>query len=797
MLVLGDSRIYAGLDPSVASAATGGRFRFANAGVPGTTPRTWYFLDRAIDPGAHRYRAVVIPVDAYADDTSAIGSLDADDHPSDLRAIVFRAKPGDVPRVAASLGEGDLERHAALDLALRGPLLRDDIQELLSDPKQRFVALDAAAPNEFDPSAAHPFATVLTGLRVDFAAGTIAYPPWVTPDERSEMEKQILRIPVASPTYRRYRERWLGPIVARYRAAGVPVVVVRIPTRPVHRDVPPEPSGMLAELAASGSVRLVPQAAYVALERPELFADHDHLDAAGSRVFSALFARDVARAVTTPPSSDANARTAGLGDAAPIVPQGRLHRILVALGIGVPIPIQSLDYVLFLALVALAFYLAPRGLKPSVLLIASYYFYARWNAWYVAFIAVITLSDYAIALALDRPGASRRKTLLAFGIAANLAFLGTFKYANFVTANAAAIFGIRADPWLLNVLVPVGISFHTFQSISYLVDVYRGKTASVRNLRDYALYIAFFPQLLAGPIVRAGRFFGELAAWRPPGVDAVERGLREIVLGLVKKLAIADQFAPVANAYFGDVATHPGAPAAWGAVFAFAMQIYFDFSGYSDIAIGSARLLGFDFPENFRRPYLATSVGDFWRRWHISLSTWLRDYLYVPLGGNRGGTFATVRNLMITMLLGGLWHGANWTFVAWGAYHGVLLCIERIVRVSRGDESRGFERVVRVLVTFILVTFGWILFRAPTFAEAGTVITSLVAGGAGAWPLVTWTFVPPLVALVIGIAQERGARWTWRTLPVGLQVAAASTLLLALETLSWPGEASPFVYFKF
>jgi MBOAT, membrane-bound O-acyltransferase family len=213
---------------------------------------------------------------------------------------------------------------------------------------------------------------------------------------------------------------------------------------------------------------------------------------------------------------------------------------------------------------------------------------------------------------------------------------------------------------------------------------------AIRKPLDYALYLAFFPQLLAGPIVRSRLFFGELFAWRPPGPDDVTYGFARVGFGLVKKMAIADQFAPIANGYFGSITSHPGAPAAWGAVFAFGMQIYFDFSGYSDIAIGCARLLGFVFPENFRMPYLATSITDFWHRWHITLSTWLRDYLYIPLGGSRHGTLATLRNLMITMLLGGLWHGAQWTFVAWGGVHGVMLCIERLLGIGHERDAARF-----------------------------------------------------------------------------------------------------------
>ena len=298
-----------------------------------------------------------------------------------------------------------------------------------------------------------------------------------------------------------------------------------------------------------------------------------------------------------------------------------------------------------------------------------------------------------IAIALERSREGRwgnPKLLLGLGIAANLAFLGSFKYTNFATGTFSSMLGMRTDPWLVTLFVPIGISFHTFQSISYLVDVHRAKMSAIRRPLDYALYLAFFPQLLSGPIVRAGLFFGEYFGWRPPAAEDVTYGLARCGFGLFKKMAVADQFAGIANGYWGAIDAHPGAPAAWSALFAFAMQIYFDFSGYSDIAIGCARFFGFVFPENFRMPYLATSVTDFWHRWHITLSTWLRDYLYIPLGGNRHGKMATLGNLMITMLVGGLWHGAQWTFVAWGAFHGVMLCIERLFGI--GHERVEFPR---------------------------------------------------------------------------------------------------------
>jgi alginate O-acetyltransferase complex protein AlgI len=335
-----------------------------------------------------------------------------------------------------------------------------------------------------------------------------------------------------------------------------------------------------------------------------------------------------------------------------------------------------------------------------------------------------------------------------------------------------------------------------------LVDVYRAKTRAVRSVLDYALYLAFFPQLLAGPIVRAGLFFGELFGWLRPTAEDVGYGIMRIGFGLVKKLAIADQFAPASDAYFGAVAAHPGALAAIGATFAFSMQIYFDFSGYSDIAIGCARIFGFVFPENFVQPYLATSITDFWHRWHITLSTWLRDYLYIPLGGSRGGLAATLRNLMLTMLLGGLWHGAQWTFVAWGGYHGILLCIERVVGVGRSAEQpRGPLYLARIAMTFAAVSLGWVLFRAPGFVGATSVYRELFTGGLSGWSLSMWQTELGAGIVLFGLARIAVMRlqvhFDWIGLPLGARAATLAALLIALELPSWPGAPATFIYFKF
>lgn len=797
VLVLGDSRIYSGLDPAMANRASHGEVRFLNGGVPGTNPRCWYFFLQELDPHATRYRALVIPVDTYSDDDSAIGSIDGDQRTPDLHYIALAVPPGDIPKLARSFPDPRTRLTVAIDMLLRGPELRGDVQALLASPAARFKAIaNAKSGHLYDPFASHLEEASVSGTRFDARTGRLTIAPNVPADEWPLLADEVLRLGRPSPSYAEYRRRWLEPIVRRYAAAGVPVIFVRIPTRPIHRDEGERVNGTIAGFAEQHGVTVLDAAPYSHLEQPQLFFDHDHLDRTGGRIFSAMLGRDVARALSTPRSGAFD------GGMQPEIPRAaERSRTGLLIGIGIPMPMQSYEFWIFILVVAAGFYCLPLRVRWWFLLGASYYFYARWNGAFVAFLWALTLSDWAIGLGLERLTGNVRRVALAAGIAANIAFLGTFKYANFAGSTIAALAGMRGNPWFVKLFVPIGISFHTFQSISYLVDVYRGKIPATRSLSRYAMYLAFFPQLLAGPIVRAGLFFSELVHWRAPSASDISYGCTRAAFGLAKKIGIADQFSPISDAYFLAPAAHPGALAAAGAIFAFSMQIYFDFSGYSDIAIGCARLFGFVFPENFAQPYLASSVTDFWHRWHITLSTWLRDYLYIPLGGNRHGEFATLRNLLLTMLLGGLWHGAQWTFVAWGAVHGLLLCVERLAGIGRsGNAPRGIAYVSRAAATFAVVSLAWVLFRAPDFATAGTVYRQLFTGGLAGWPLHGW--VALLAAGIVCFALlravwQRMRTFEWNAIPPAIRAGALATALLCIELLSWPGTPATFIYFKF
>ncbi|HYL72672.1 MAG TPA: MBOAT family protein [Bryobacteraceae bacterium] len=457
------------------------------------------------------------------------------------------------------------------------------------------------------------------------------------------------------------------------------------------------------------------------------------------------------------------------------------------------------QFCIFLGVVLTLFYTAPRSWRKYILLAASYFFYMCWIPKFILLLMALTAIDYTAARWIARTESPRsRKIALIVSLSANLGLLGFFKYYNFFAANIAQLLRQPSDAHALSIILPLGISFHTFQSMSYVVDVYRREQEPIVNPIGYALFISFFPQLVAGPIVRAREFFGDFYHWTRPGSADILNGLLLVLLGLTKKMAVADQFAQVANGYFKDVGAHPGMLTAWSGAIAFGIQIYFDFSGYTDMAIGMARLFGFHFPVNFRRPYLARSITDFWHRWHMSLSRWLRDYLYIPLGGNRHGKLATYRNLMITMLLGGLWHGASWNFVVWGGYHGLLLSIERMMGVKRSGDRWSVFYPLRALATFGLVTVGWVFFRAVTFADSLHVLGQMFTGALGTMLIPPWMIAMAAITLLLAVFEEK-REWFQKIAlgPAWSYGIACAVLLLCVELIGFTDTAVPFVYFQF
>ncbi len=460
---------------------------------------------------------------------------------------------------------------------------------------------------------------------------------------------------------------------------------------------------------------------------------------------------------------------------------------------------NTTQFFLFLAAVLLLHYSAPRPWRKYILLAASYYFYMSWNPKFALLLLTLTAIDYTAGMWIARVRPSRKKLLLILSLSANLGFLGFFKYYNFLAETVCQLIRVPPHSFALQIVLPLGISFHTFQSMSYIVDVYRGRQKPVTNPVDYALFICFFPQLVAGPIVRAREFFADFYHWRPPLAEDIQRGVLLVALGLTKKMALADQFAQVSDRYFKDIAGHPGMLTAWSGTFAFAMQIYFDFSGYTDMAIGMAQLLGFHFPVNFRRPYLASGITDFWRRWHMSLSRWLRDYLYIPLGGNRHGEIMTYRNLMLTMLLGGLWHGASWNFAIWGGYHGALLGLERVTRGKRaGAEGWSWLYPFQAAFTFVLVCFGWVFFRAATLRDATHVFQQMFSGVRGTPLLERWQLGLAGLSLVLAMLEEK-LEWFEKLAlaPSWACAAALAMMLFCLELFGVTDVSIPFVYFQF
>jgi D-alanyl-lipoteichoic acid acyltransferase DltB (MBOAT superfamily) len=395
----------------------------------------------------------------------------------------------------------------------------------------------------------------------------------------------------------------------------------------------------------------------------------------------------------------------------------------------------SFGFCLFLAATYGLYWLLPRNAgRKLFLLAASYLFYAAWDWRFCGLMGFVTGNAYIAGRLLAVCGGKARRHVLWLSIGTDLAVLGWFKYAGFVAASAASgltFLGLDVALPIPDILLPVGISFYTFHAISYVVDVHRGKAAAARNPLNVALYIAFFPQLVAGPIVRASSFMPQLGRVPPYSSTGHALGLRLMLKGLIYKAVIADNLAALADPVFTDIGRY-GDHALVTATIAFYGQVYFDFAGYSALAIGTARLFGYRIPKNFDYPYSALSVTEFWRRWHMSLSFWLRDYVYISLGGNRGPAWQFYRNLMATMVLGGLWHGASWNFVLWGVLHGLGLCLHKLWLKLRGCLRLGIDWEgwawcgIALLITQSWVMVGWVFFRCTSYADAIDVLKALV-----------------------------------------------------------------------
>ena len=445
--------------------------------------------------------------------------------------------------------------------------------------------------------------------------------------------------------------------------------------------------------------------------------------------------------------------------------------------------------------------------KKVNLLLASYVFYAAWNPVFILLLWLSTLIDFYVGKALYVQENKRKKNiLLVVSLIGNLCMLIFFKYGTFLLDNFVLLvnaLGADFHPAKPNIILPAGISFYTFTTLCYTIDMYKKESAPVKSLLDFSLFVTFFPHLVAGPIVRPPQLVPQFENERKASQDQIIQGLFLLSLGLFMKVVLADSMLSVAaNAVFNShqpLATLD----AWMGVLAFSGQIFFDFAGYSTCAIGVAACLGFALPQNFLYPYAAIGFSDFWRRWHITLSAWLRDYLYIPLGGNRDGKWKTYRNLMITMLLGGLWHGANWTFVAWGGLHGFYLWVEKAILDARKETSKPsfIPKFILAMATFFLVNVTWVFFRAGTFAQAGGILQSMFGmmpnGNAILTTLAIWKVGLIVVGMVI-------AQWLMRNRLV-LQVipklswwAFGSIWAVMLLLLIWSQESgSSFIYFQF
>lgn len=470
---------------------------------------------------------------------------------------------------------------------------------------------------------------------------------------------------------------------------------------------------------------------------------------------------------------------------------------------------NSLTFLIFFPVVCLLYWLLTPRLRNGMLLIASYYFYMNWEPVYALLILFSTVSTWGSGLLISRENQRQRQRLwLSVCIIVNLGILFIFKYFNFITESTFSLLeslGLRMDVPHFTLLLPVGISFYTFQAIGYIIDVYRGKTPVEKSLFKYALFVAFFPQLVAGPIERSYNLLQQFRGTHRFNGQEIVEGLKIMAFGYFMKLCIADNVSPYVDAVFNNLPHHNGTSVLLAAFF-FTFQIFCDFSGYSMIAIGAARCMGFSLMQNFKQPYLSTSPKDFWHRWHISLSSWFAEYVYIPMGGNRCSKTRHMANTMATMTLSGLWHGANWTFVVWGIYHGILVTVtnslRNVVPPKIFAKFNILRKTINILVTFMLITIGWVFFRANSLSDAFLALKKMATehgmlyNGAGLPAILL-----PLMLIGFLMLRELYVEYKWN-IPLFNRTSLArdivfTGLLVIVILLCGSFDGGQFIYFQF
>ena len=470
-----------------------------------------------------------------------------------------------------------------------------------------------------------------------------------------------------------------------------------------------------------------------------------------------------------------------------------------------------------MAIVFTVYWLAPHKYRWIIILAANVWFYTCYDVKYLAAILITMIASFVCAILMDKKQeAKKNKVIMLTGVITSLSLLLVFKYLNFALYTVSKILNRISIPMqetTLKLIMPVGISFYTFMAVGYIIDVYKGKTEPVRHFGKYAIFLSFFPNISSGPIERAGHFIPQIDKEKSFDYDSVVYGARLLMLGMIKKVVIADLMVKYVDAVFNKVPEHSGICFAW-ATLLYTFEIYCDFSGYSDMAIGVARMLGFELMGNFRQPYLASSIKEFWGRWHISLSTWFRDYVYIPLGGNRCKKSRRDINLLITFLLSGLWHGASWTFVLWGGIHGAAQIIENRIKEAIGltrDREKNLSRPVKILLTiltFLIVSYAWMFFRANSISEALYIVRNMFTSfnlkdAMAQMTMSTRSVIKTTAAIVLLMIydhfNEKGdmlLKMNKMKAPIRWVIYIASAILvIALKTHNT--EAQEFIYFKF